>query len=57
MRTYDVGIKSVALSIMPPQRDNQAGRIKLYINQLYFTTIIGIHLANELNKNIFVIKI
>jgi hypothetical protein len=42
--------QSVALTITPPQRDNRIGRIKLYINQLYFITIIGIYLANELNE-------
>ena len=46
--------QSAALTITPPQRDNEVGRIKLYNNQLYFITIIGIHLTNEPNKNIFV---
>jgi hypothetical protein len=42
--------QSEALTITPPQRDYEIGRIKFYINQLYFITIIGIHLAKELNQ-------
>ena len=44
--------ESGALTITPPQRNNVLGRNKvyIYINQLYFITIIGIHFAKELNK-------
>ena len=37
--------QSGTLTFSPPQRDYEVGRIKLFINKLYFITII----AKELN--------